>query len=66
MHPTAETATQVTGFSMSSWSTLQISMPKRMTHLADGITKDAVSKEQQVTKEKDRNAAVQFSSLQMA
>lgn len=41
-------------------------MPKRMTHLADGITKDAVSKEQQVTKEKDRNAAVQFSSLQMA
>lgn len=51
---------------MSSWSDLQIPMPKRMTHFADGITKDAVSKEQQITGVKDRNAAVQLLSLQVA
>lgn len=47
---------------MSSWSDLQMPMPKRVTPFRDNITKDAVSKEQ-VTRIKERNAAVQLSSL---
>lgn len=47
---------------MSSRADLQMPMPKRVAPFADKITKAAVSKEQ-VTRIKERNAAVQLSSL---